>query len=91
MTNIERQKMLQTRCRKVTVYEYEGEEYTAKDLLERLKHTGRYCDNAFRRTCKRHGVGEAQVLGHTTIRDWREIYNIMKPLEELRSELDITD
>lgn len=91
MTNFERQKMLETRCRKITVYDYEGEEYTAKDLLERLKHTGRYCDNAFSRICKRHGVGVAQVLGHTTIRDWREIYNIMKPLEELRSQLNITD
>ena len=88
--------MLRKQLKEITVYEHEGEDYTSKELLDKFTAPGgknvRFrCCSELAKICRENGVGQAQVIWHMNIKDWRRIYNIMRPLEELRDELDITD
>ena len=88
--------MLRKKLKEITVYEYEGEDYTSKELLDKFTTPGgkniRFrCCCELEKICKESGVAQAQVIWRMNIKDWRRIYHIMRPLEELRDELDITD
>ena len=87
--------MLRKKLKEITVYEYEGEDYTGKELLDKFTKGGQSvrhrCCRELGKICSESSVGQAQVIWYMNIKDWRRIYHIMRPLEELRDELDISD
>ena len=78
--------------RVITMYEYQGEEYTKYDLLRRLRHqissTG---DRAlsYIRECNglAYSTSVSCLLKHTNWMNWIEMSNRLKEIVELYEEL----